>query len=212
MTLERWESMEAQPELAKVESAISAREDDGVFIVCICSAAENIRAFQDGLRTLPDRCFEGTSQGERVFFQPQEKAAPMEPPAAKAAAAAEDDDDDATQAFRGSSDEDNSDPVEKIPAKAAMAAENEDEDDATQAFGDEDDDAGGGQPQEKAAPMEAISAVGKQYQDTAALISAISTEASGTSLRCLDGTARWHTEASAMAADTTEELEELGEK
>ena len=59
---------------------------------------------------------------------------------------------------------------------------------------------------------EAISAVGKQYQDTAALISAISTEASGTSLRCLDGTARWHTEASAMAADTTEELEELGEK
>ena len=41
-----------------------------------------------------------------------------------------------------------------------------------------------------------------------------STEASaaGTSLRCLDGTARWHTEASAMAADTTEELEELGEK
>jgi len=122
----------------------------------------------------------------------------MEPPAAKAAAAAEDDDDDATQAFRGSSDEDNSDPVEKIPAKAAMAAENEDEDDATQAFGDD--------------PMEAISAVGKQYQDTAALISAISTEASGTSLRCLDGTARWHTEASAMAADTTEELEELGEK
>ena len=108
----------------------------------------------------------------------------MEPPAAKAAAAAEDDDDDATQAFRGSSDEDNSDPVEKIPAKAAMAAENEDEDDATQAFGDD--------------PMEAISAVGKQYQDTAALISAISTEASGTSLRCLDGTARWHTEASAI--------------
>ena len=91
-------------------------------------------------------------------------------------------DDDATQSFGGSSDE------------------NEDEDDATQAFGDEDDDAGGGQPQEKAAPMEAISAVGKQYQDTAALISAISTEASaiGTSLRCLDGTARWHTEASAI--------------
>ena len=68
MTLARWETMGAQTELSKVESAINAREDDGVFFGCICSAAENIATFQSRAEAvhfgLPAGC-----NGEKGLFE-----------------------------------------------------------------------------------------------------------------------------------------------